>query len=150
MLPPCRAIARLARQRKSLPVSRRPTDTTSLRPAQRGLENFNQHRQDRTVTHWFTWRHLRCKVQETHHYLSHGWTMLQLEVIAARDTPCPITTTGYLAHFLDEAKLAQAGGPVALMTTWMDREATTKVYQGAEFRWRQGDLFDPLVLGNER
>ena len=131
-------------------MSRRPTDTTSLRPAQRGLNRFNRHRLQRTTTHWFTWRHLRCKVQVTPHYLSRGWTMLQLEVVAARKTPCPITTTGHLAHFLDEGELARAGGPVAFMTTWLDREAKTKTYQNAEFLWRQGDLFDRGGLDNEK
>ena len=130
-------------------MSRRSTDTTSLRPAERGLERFNRHRQDRTVTHWFTWRHLRCKVQETRHYLSHGWTMLQLEIVAARDAPCPITATGYLAHHLDEAELARAGGAVAFLTAWMDREAQGKPYRRAEFLWRQGDLFDRVNLDDE-
>lgn len=67
--------------------------------------------------------------------------MLQLELIAARDTPCPLTSTGYLAHFLDESELAAGGGAVAFMTAWMDRAAATKAYQRAEFLWRQGDLF---------
>jgi hypothetical protein len=113
-----------------------------LRPAERGLASFNKHRQDRTTTHWFTWRHLRCKVQETPHYLRHGWTMLQLEVIAACDPPCPITTTGYRAHFLDADELERAGGAIAFMTDWMNSKAATKAYQSAEFLWRQGDLFD--------
>ncbi|MGE0701167.1 MAG: hypothetical protein AB7O57_18880 [Hyphomicrobiaceae bacterium] len=121
-------------------------NSTVLRPAERGLERFNKHRQERTVVHWFTWRHLRCKLQETRHYISHGWTMLQLEVIASRDTPCPVTTTGYLAHFLDAAELARAGGAIAFMRTWMDREASAKAYQAIEFRWRQGDLFDHAAL----
>lgn len=123
-------------------MRRRADASTVLRPAERGLTRFNQHRQDRTTTHWFTWRHLRCKVQETDHYGQHDWTMLQLEVIASRDTPCPLTTTGYRAHFLDADELAQAGGAVAFMAAWMNREAATRRYQDAEFRWRQGDLFD--------
>jgi len=125
-------------------MKRSNRSSTSLRPAQRGLRGFNRHREARTVTHWFTWRHLRCKVVETRHYLSHGWTMLQLEVVAARDTPCPITATGYLAHFIDEDELAAAGGAVAFLSAWLDRAAATKAYQTAEFRWRQGDLFDQL------
>lgn len=117
-------------------------NATMLRPAARGLERFNTHRRDRTTVHWFTWRHLRLKLEETAHYTAHGWTMLQLEVIAARDVPCPVTSTGYLAHFLDADELAAAGGAVAFMTDWMGREAQTRRYQDAEFRWRQGDLFD--------
>lgn len=131
-------------------MSRKLASTTILRPAERGLAGFNQHRQERTATHWFTWRHLRCKLQVTPHYLRHGWTMLQLDVVAARDTPCPITATGYLAHFLDQDELAANGGAVAFLTAWMDRAAATKVYQDSEFRWRQGDLFDRLALDEGR
>jgi hypothetical protein len=117
-------------------------NATSLRPAQRGLSGFNTHRQERTTAHWFTWRHLRCKVAETRHYLRHGWTMLQLEVIASRDKPCPVTATGYLAHYLDEDELARAGGAVAFFRDWMEQDAQSKAYKAVEFRWRQGDLFD--------
>ncbi len=128
---------------------RRLTATTAIRPAQRGHESFNRQRRERTTTHWFRWRHLTCKVQATEHYLNHGWTLLQLELIAARDTPCPITTTGYLAHGIDAGELTQAGGAVAFMTTWMDREARTKAYQAAEFCWRQGDMIDNLALDED-
>ena len=128
-------------------MRRRAATTTALRPAQRGLVGFNSHRLDRTTTHWFNWRHLRCKLQETPHYLRHGWTMLQLEVIAARTTPCPLTTTGYLAHGLDADELVRHGGAVAFMTAWMDREAANRPYQEREFRWRQGELFNALERG---
>ena len=123
-------------------MSKDARQSTSLRPAARGLTRFNAHRQDRTTVHWFTWRHLRLKLEETPHYPSHGWTMLQLHVIAARDVPCPLTRTGYFAHFLDEIELAAAGGAVAFMTAWLDRDAALKPYKQAETRWRQGDLFD--------
>ncbi|HRD74661.1 MAG TPA: hypothetical protein PK264_01795 [Hyphomicrobiaceae bacterium] len=96
-------------------------------------------------THWFTWRHLRCKVVEKPCDLGDHDTLLELHVIAARDTPVPITTTGFLAHFLSTAALTGAGGPTTFFTTWMDREARSRDYQLAEFLWRQGDLFDRLV-----
>jgi hypothetical protein len=40
-------------------------------------------------THWFTWRHLRCKAEEIQY--PQGWTVLRLDIIAARDTPDPLT-----------------------------------------------------------
>jgi len=124
-------------------------NATVLRPAQRGLESFNAHRQDRTTTHWFTWRHLRCKITETRHYLRHGWTMLQLEVVASRDKPCPLTSTGYLAHGLDEDELARTGGAVTFFRAWMERAAQSNAYKMAEFRWRQGNLFDHAGVEEE-
>ncbi len=125
-------------------------NTTVLRPAARGLESFNKHREERTNVHWLTWRHLRLKIEETRHYTSHGWTMLQVHVIAARDVPCPITTTGYVAHFLDEAELAGAGGARAFVQAWLDREAQTKAYRTSEQRWRQGNLFDHAGIEEDR
>jgi len=123
--------------------------STVLRPAQRGLDRFNGHRQERTTVHWFTWRHLRLKLEETRHYTRHGWTMLQLHVIAARDVPCPVTATGYLARFIDEEELDMAGGAVVFMAAWLEREAQTKAYRTAEQRWRQGDLFDHAGLAED-
>lgn len=131
-------------------MTKRGQTTTALRPAQRGLAGFNAHRRDRTTIHWFTWRHLRCKLHETAHYGITGWTLLQLEVIAARDTPCPLTSTGYLAHGIDATELTEAGGAIAFVTAWLDREAEAKRYQRSEFNWRQGDLLDQLALGDDR
>ncbi|MGD9830674.1 MAG: hypothetical protein AB7U66_18285 [Hyphomicrobiaceae bacterium] len=123
--------------------------TTVLTPTQEGEQRARNHRarlRASTCTHWFTWRHLRCKLDETCNFLSLGWTLLQLRVIAARDTPCPITTTGFLAHQIDAEALAAAGGAVAFMSAWMDREAESKAYTAAMLRWRQGDLFDHAGL----
>lgn len=48
-------------------------------------------------------------------------------------------------HYL----LSAAGGAVAYLTAWMDREATTKRYRKMEQLWRQGDLLDRLALTDE-
>lgn len=134
-------------------MSKRGASTTSLvAAADPGFERWRRHKQQidaRTVTHWFTWRHLRCKVSLIPDYGSPGWTLLELHVIAARDTPCPLTDTGYLAHQLDTEQLAVAGGPVAFFQAWMDREAATKSYRAAEFQWRQGDLLDLLEIEDQ-
>ena len=111
---------------------------------------MSRRRSTTALTHWFTWRHVRCKVVERPRYFGDCDTLLELTVIAARDTPVPITSSGYLVHFMATAALEKAGGPVAFLTDWMDREARTKAYQEAEQRWRQGDLFDQLVLGDDR
>ena len=46
-------------------------------------------------------------------------------------------------------ELAAAGGAVAFMTAWLNREALTKRYQKTENRWRQGDLLDRLALDKD-
>lgn len=120
--------------------------TTAHCPPRRGYDPFAAPKRHKIRTHWFTWRHVRCKVTETSDYLSNGWTMLELTVIAARDTPVPITETGFLAHGIDTDELKAAGGTVAFFASWMDREAKSKRYQEADYLWRQGDLLDALVL----
>jgi hypothetical protein len=90
-------------------------------------------------THWFTWRHLRCKAEQIPY--PQGWTVLRLDIIAARDTPDPVTKTGTLNHAVRPDELADAGGAVAYLTAWITRNARTGTYQKTEFLWRQGDLF---------
>lgn len=133
-------------------MSKPGSTTTVLTPAARGLHTYDAHRarlKARTTTHWFTWRHVRCKVEVTSDYLQDGWTHLQLHVIAARDTPVPITGSGYLSHGIDAQELSAAGGAVAFLTAWMDREARARRFQDILYRWRQGDLLDVLALDEE-
>jgi hypothetical protein len=85
----------------------------------------------------FTWRGIRCRVSHERDYLSRGWSHLELRVISPAGAPLPITTTGYLSHFLDEDELTAAGGPVALFRVWLDREACTKALAD----WQQLKLF---------
>lgn len=97
----------------------------------------------------FTWRHVTLSVKHTRNYLGPGRSHLELHVIVPVDCPVPLTDTGYRSHFIDTAELVAAGGPVAFMTAWLDREATSKAYREAEARWRQGDLF-PEVEPEQR
>ena len=66
---------------------------------------------------------------------------IEIIVLAPKAAPIPITNTGYLSHFLDEEHLATAGGPVAFFLDWIEREARTKQWAKAEFKWRQLELF---------
>ena len=58
-----------------------------------------------------------------------------------KGAPLPITETGYRSHFLDEDLLNKSCGPVAFFLASIEREATTKAWAKADFKWRQGDLF---------
>lgn len=107
---------------------------------------MSRARASTALTHWFTWRHVRCKVIETPDYFA-GQTHLELHAIAARDVPLPITQTGYRSHFIAAQALVAAGGAVAFFTAWMDAEAQSRSYRNAEFRWRQGELFPELEGG---
>lgn len=87
------------------------------------------------------WREITCRVRHTPNYLSKGWSHVEIIVQKPKDAPLPITGTGYLSHFLDENVLKRAGGPVQFFLDWIEREAHSKQWAAAEFKWRQGDLF---------
>jgi hypothetical protein len=94
------------------------------------------------TTHNLVWRDITCRVKHTPNYISKGWSHLEIVVVSPKGAPLPITGTGYRSHFLDAELIAKAGGPVAFFQRWLDSEATTKAWAKAEFKWRQGDLFE--------
>lgn len=102
-----------------------------------------RHRREPTQ-YRFQWREFRLRIRHTPDYLSKGWSHLELHLVAPKGAPLPITATGYLSHFLGEDQLNAAGGPIAFFRAWLEREAKTKKWSKAEFRWRQGDLFAGL------
>lgn len=98
----------------------------------------------KAATAKLVWRDVTCRVRHTPNYLSTGWSHIEIIVVSPKKAPLPITETGYLSHFLDEELLNKAGGPVRFFLDWIEREATTKAWAKAEFKWRQGDLFQTV------
>ena len=130
-------------------MARSTRSTTMLRPAQRGHTAYARNQAEHTTTHWMRWRGVSLKLSEINNPRWSGWTILHLEVVAARDTPVPITNTGFLQHGIDAEELSAAGGAVAFMTAWLDREAETPRFRRAVARWKQGDLFDFALVEEE-
>lgn len=89
----------------------------------------------------FAWRGIEMSATHTRDWLGEGWSHLEMRVLKPKGRPVPITDTGYLSHFLDEADLKAAGGTVAFFRAWLDREAESKAYRKALARWQQLDLF---------
>lgn len=87
------------------------------------------------------WRGVTCRVRHTPNYISKGWSHVEIFVTKPKKAPLPITSTGYLSHFLGEDELKRAGGPVMFFLDWIERESHTKQWAAAEFRWCQRDLF---------
>ena len=96
-------------------MKRSERTTTFLTPRQRGHRD-RLHGVPEARTHWFTWRHIRFKLTETPNPSFNGWLVLRLDAIASRDTPVPVTPTGFLMHAMDAEALADAGGAVAFIT----------------------------------
>ena len=90
------------------------------------------------------WREIACRVRHTPNYISKGWSHIEISVVTPKGAPLPITQTGYRSHFLDADSLKQAGGPVDFFLDWIEREAHGKAWAKAEFKWRQGDLFETI------
>ena len=84
------------------------------------------------------WRHLKCRLTETHDFRSPGWTRLDIAVVSPKGATLPIAQT---THQLDAGALAAAGGIAAFFTAWLDREAPSIRYAKAELAWRQASLF---------
>ena len=89
----------------------------------------------------FTWRSVKMTATHTPNYLSDGWSHIELRVVTKDAPPIPITTTGYLSHFLDEEELKAAGGPAAFFLAWIERESNSKPYKRATQKWQQLELF---------
>ena len=96
---------------------------------------------DYPATSKLVWRDVTCRVRHTPNYLAKGWSHIEITVKVPKGAPIPITDTGYRSHFLDEDILANAGGPVRFFLDWIEREARTKQWAKAEFKWRQLELF---------
>lgn len=93
-----------------------------------------------TTPHKLVWRDITCRVRHTPDYLSKGWSHIEVKVLQPKGAPLPITDTGYPSHFLGHDELQRAGGAVRFFLDRIKREAASKQWARAEFKWRQGDL----------
>jgi hypothetical protein len=95
----------------------------------------------RTSTVRLTWNDVVLSVRHQPDYISKGWDHIELRVVAPKGAILPITSTGYLSHFVVAHELTAAGGPVAIFTAWLERESNTKKWRESKFKLRQLDLF---------
>lgn len=135
---------RKAETKRSQAADKKRMDAKATKVVKNGNAKHAKHRRAlkaRATTHALVWRDVTCKVRHTPNYLQQGWSHIELIVTAPKDAPLPITTTGYLSHFLDTEQLADAGGPAAFFLAWIEREAKTRQWAKREFAWRQLELF---------
>ena len=84
---------------------------------------------------------MRIRITHSRDYLGHGQDHIEIERIAPKKAPLPITETGYRSQFLSPLELVNDGGPVVYVTAWLDREAKGKDWQKRQSARQQGDLF---------
>jgi hypothetical protein len=84
---------------------------------------------------------VRVRITHSRNYLVDGTDHVEVESIAPKRAPLPITETGYLSNFIDALELINAGGPVTWIKSWLDREAGGKAWRTRQQARQQGDLF---------
>lgn len=91
--------------------------------------------------HPFRWRDVECSVEHIPDWKIDGWSRLVIRVVSPRGAPLPFSEQGFHVHDMDEDQLKAAGGPVAFLLAWLERDAVNLRYAEALYRWKQGDLF---------
>jgi hypothetical protein len=84
---------------------------------------------------------VRIRITHSRDYLGQGQDHIEVESLAPKKAPLPITETGYRSHFIAPLDLVNDGGPVTFVTAWLDREAKGKDWQKRVVIRQQGDLF---------
>ena len=84
---------------------------------------------------------VRIRITHSRDYLGQGQDHVEVESITPKKAPLPITETGYRSQFVSPLELVNDGGPVVVVTAWLDREAKGKDWQRRQAVRQQGDLF---------
>lgn len=84
---------------------------------------------------------VRIRITQSRNYLVDGTDHVEVESIAPKRAPLPITETGYRSNFIDALELINAGGPVIWIKSWLDSDAGGKAWRTRRQARQQGDLF---------
>lgn len=84
---------------------------------------------------------VKVRISHSRDYLSNGTDHVEVESIAPKKAPLPITETGYRSHFVPALELMNAGGPVTFVTAWLERDASSKAWRAKANAAAQADLF---------
>jgi hypothetical protein len=101
----------------------------------------------RTTRYEIDWRDpasdatVKLRISHARDYLSQGSDHVEIESIAPKRAPLPITETGYRSHFMPALELINAGGPVTFVKAWLAREALGKDWRQRSITRQQSDLF---------
>jgi hypothetical protein len=84
---------------------------------------------------------IKVRITHARDYLSSGTDHIEVESLAPKKAPLPITETGYRSHFMPALELVNAGGPVTFVSAWLEREAAGKAWRAKAAAAAQADLF---------
>lgn len=96
-----------------------------------------------------TWEGIEIEItcNEPDYMKSHreiyGYGMFHIEVrsISPEKAPLPITESGYKSIFISEPELAEYGGALKYVTSYIDHEAKSKEWRNCQQNSRQFSLF---------
>lgn len=131
-----------ARKKAAAELARKPGEPRSQDPETIGGASPHKSRYEIDWCDPETGETVRIAISHARDYLSQGTDQLEIQSLAPRSAPLPITDTGYLSHFLDPLALVNAGGPVTFVTAWLRQEAQSKSWKAKARQRTQGDLFD--------
>lgn len=137
-----------ARKRIADELVRKPGEEAAERPPLGG----NTPRKTRYQIQWHdpaSTATITIRITHARDYLSSGSDHIEVESVAPKKAPMPITETGYRSHFIPALDLINAGGPVTVVTNWLAQEAKGKAWSKAATQKAQGDLFQWAEAGGE-
>ena len=79
----------------------------------------------------FRWRDVDCAVEHVRDWKIDGWSKLIIRVVQPRGAPLPFSEQGIHVCELDEDELKAAGGAVAFLLAWLERDASLPRYADA-------------------
>ncbi len=130
-----------ARQKVATELARKPGEA---RNGERQPIGGNSPHKSRYEIEWrnpVSNESVRIRITHARDYLSSGSDHIEVESIAPKKSPLPITETGYRSHFIPALELMNAGGPVTFVTAWIEQQAKGKMWSKAAAAKVQGDLF---------
>lgn len=130
-----------ARQKIAAELARKPDQPREKNTDPIGGNAPRKTRYAITWTNPLTNETVKIRITHARDYLSTGSDHIEVESIAPRKAPLPITETGYRSHFLSPLELMNAGGPVTFVTSWIEQESQGKAWSKAATAKQQGDLF---------
>src|SRR5271163_3564573 len=91
------------------------------------------------------WNGISIEIRWEPHWLGidigYDTAHLEIESIAPKRTPLPITETGYRSHFTSPDTVAAQGGPVAFVEAWIETESQAPEWRCLDQERRQLSLF---------
>lgn len=132
--------AKEAREKIAAEIARAPNETRTSADKLGG----NAPRRTRYEIAWInplTSQTVKIRITHSRDYIASGTDHIEIESIAPKKAPLPMTETGYRSHFLEKGIVEGAGGARAFVTAWLEAEAKTEAWQQVEQDSRQMSLF---------